>query len=401
MTSGRPGARGSRPPAWCAALIGPGLFLSLALAPRATAQEGSLSFDLGASHSRPPAGASASASSYAHFGMRAEARIGDGFFFGAAYSGLSLAADGANWASALAGGGFLAPISGTVALGLSVAGEAFRVEEPLSYQAATVQAEPEIRVTTGGTTLRLKGYGGIGRSEVAVVDSFFRLTRLGPVLFRAGTVVQTDLWAWGGGLELSNWLGQVQPRASLEVYDARQGRYVAGRVGLLAVLARVAWNMELALWDTPAGRELVLTATLEVPLSGGFGGLLGGGRFGPDPLLDSPAAESAAATMSWEAVRFGHLDAPHSMRFDGRTYVSFEIARPDAAVVAVAGEFTDWKDVPMLSRSGVWSVEIPVDPGAYRYGFQVDGEWYVPCYAAGLAEDEWGEMHLTLVVPER
>ncbi len=380
-------------------LLAPFLLLSPVAA---QAQQGTLSLDLGASYSVPPAGSSAEAAPYANLGTRLEASFGESaFLFGAAYGGLALDNDGASWVSGLAGGGLLSQLSGSLAIGISGAGEAFTVGAPHSYSAVTLQAEPELRFTSGLTTVRLRGYGGVGSSEVDVVDSFFRLTRVGLVRIDAGATIVSELWAWGGGLELMRWLGDVQPRIALEVYDAPQGGYVAGRLGLFAALDIAAWYMELAVWDTPGGTEAAVTASLELPLGGAISGLFGGGRFGPDPLLDAPAAGGASASASLRAIRFGRRPAlVCTVRYAEGAYVRFELHRPDAETASLLGDFSGWDAVPMVSDSGLWTVELQVEPGSYHFGFQVDGSWYVPEEAPGLTTDEWGLPQATLVVRE-
>ncbi len=56
----------------------------------------------------------------------------------------------------------------------------------------------------------------------------------------------------------------------------------------------------------------------------------------------------------------------------------FQLAAPEARSVYVTGSFNDWsldEKYRMVSDNGVWSVEIPLKPGNYRYQFIVDGRW--------------------------
>ena len=57
--------------------------------------------------------------------------------------------------------------------------------------------------------------------------------------------------------------------------------------------------------------------------------------------------------------------------------VQFAILEPGAKTVAVVGDFNDWKaDSTMLIRgaNGVWTVDVPLEPGRYTYNFLIDGE---------------------------
>lgn len=383
-------------------MAGSCLLALLAVVPHGLAQEARVSLDVGGSYSVPPAGSSASATAYGTAGARLEATFGDqGFLFGAGYGGLSLETQGASWISGLVGGGFLVPVSRLVSLGVSGTAEAFAVGEPLSYQALSGQLEPEIRVSDGITSLRLRGYGGLGTSDVEALQSYFRYTRFGIVRIDAGTTVATDLEAIGGGIELARWVGPVQARLELEAYAAPQGDYAAGRVGLWAVLDIASFNLELALWDTPAGHEGVATASVEVPLGRGFSTWFGGGRYGPDPLLDAPAAEGASAVFSWQATRLGRSAVPLFETFQGDPpEVSFALVRPEAESVDIAGDFTNWEPVPMVRDDGVWKVLLPVEPGAHHFAFRVDGDWFVPEDAPGRSLDEWGLPQMILLLAD-
>lgn len=378
-----------------------GLLALLAAASPGSAQEGRLSLDVGVSYSVPPAGSSVSAATYTNLGARAQATFGDaGFLYGAGVGGLSLEAGGASWVSGVAGGGFRLPVSRLLSLGISGATEAFTVGSPLSYRAWTGQIEPEIIVSDGTTSLRLRGYGALGVSDVEALESLFRFTRFGLVRIDAGTTVTTDLEAIGGAAELARWFGPVQTRLAVEAYGAPQGEYFGGRAGLWVVLAAVSWNLEFALWDTPTGHETVVTAALEIPFGGGFSSWIGGGRYGPDPLLDAPAAGGASALVSWQAARFGREVSPLRVTLRGDSArVRLELDRPDADHVDLVGDFTDWKPVPMWRDGKIWRVELIVPAGVHHFVFRVDGEWFVPEDAPGRTTDEWGMPQATLLVP--
>ncbi|MDP2482090.1 MAG: hypothetical protein Q8W45_02315, partial [Candidatus Palauibacterales bacterium] len=54
-----------------------------------------------------------------------------------------------------------------------------------------------------------------------------------------------------------------------------------------------------------------------------------------------------------------------------------------------------------MRRDGdVWVLELPVSPGVHHFGFKVDGAWYLPADAPGVAEDEWGEVQATIIVDD-
>ena len=364
------------------------------------AQESRLTLDLGASHSLPPAGGIGVASTYLNGGLRISGTFGPGGHFHAGgYGGLALTEEGASWASALVGAGWLEPLSRHVSLGISATGEAFTVGDPVPYQAAYAQAEPELLLGWGGTTLRFNAYGGIGVSEVTTIRTFVRDTRLGPRVYEVGFPVRSDLWAWGGGAQVRQRIGAFSPRLAVEAYESPQGPYIVGRLGLAAQSGGSSYYVEGALWDTPDGTEPAVVAGISIRTGQRAAIQASSGRFGPDPLLDSPAAGGGGASIS--------LDLAHSVPApdlawnvaDGR-HLTLDLTVEGARTVECAGDFTEWKRVPMQKIGESWRLVWPIEPGAYHFGFFVDGTWYVPSDAPGRSEDDWGEVHATIVVEE-
>ena len=365
-------------------------------------QHTTLSLDLGASYSLPPAGGIGIASTYANGGLRLGGTFGSGGYFHAAgIGGLALSEEGASWASVLAGGGWSQPVSRTVSVGLTVMGEAFTVGDPVPYRAAYAQAEPEVGFTAGGTFIRLSGYGGVGTSDVMVFETFVRDTRFGPRVYQIGSRVTSDLWAWGGIAEIGQRLGVVTPRLAIEAYESPQGQYVVGRLGLELRQETGTLFVEGAVWDTPNGDELVISAGLRIRTGATSTFVASGGRYGPDPLLDSPAAGSLGAGVSLDLARLGPVpELSWQILPDDRPTLVLALKAPAARAVECVGGFTDWESVPMLRDGEVWRLTLPVDAGVHHFGFFVDGQWYVPATAPGLTEDEWGEVQATIFVSE-
>ncbi len=55
---------------------------------------------------------------------------------------------------------------------------------------------------------------------------------------------------------------------------------------------------------------------------------------------------------------------------------TFKYSGPNAKAVGVAGEFSNWSELPMVrDGSGTWSGTIRLKPGYYGYKLVVDGEW--------------------------
>lgn len=67
---------------------------------------------------------------------------------------------------------------------------------------------------------------------------------------------------------------------------------------------------------------------------------------------------------------------------------------------SIAGDFTDWKVVPMVRSGDQWTATFRVAPGVYHYAFRSpSGEWYVPEEVAGRQPDGMGGFVAVLVIP--
>ena len=366
------------------------------------AQAGSFEVNAGASYSLPPASVSATETPYLNLGARLLMPIGqNSSWFLAGASGLSLKSDGASWISAVTGANWSFVVSDPVYIDLAASAEMFSVGEPYPYRAALIEGEPAVRLELGATTLRFAGWGGAGQSRVRPVSR--------PPGGSGGSMhgpdhlpeIATDLWSWGGRLEGYYRVGGTEPRASAEAYTSPQGDYLGGRVGIRFALLRSLWDLDFGVWDTPTGSDIRFSVGLIVPVGPDLSIRANGGRYGPDPLLDTPVAGSAGAVVSWTVSRFGE---PRSELYDivpgASPAVRFRVEAGEATAVTLVGGFTDWEEVAMVRSGDTWEVELEIDPGMYRYGFMVDSTWYVPEDADEMSVDEWGVPQATLIVPE-
>jgi hypothetical protein len=85
--------------------------------------------------------------------------------------------------------------------------------------------------------------------------------------------------------------------------------------------------------------------------------------------------------------------------------VQFGFVAPHASSVALVGDFNNWdpQATPLRAAStgGVWSVEIPVQPGRHLYAFVVNGTVWRPDPAAPKATGEdFGEPNSALTVAD-
>jgi hypothetical protein len=346
-----------------------------AAATEIAAQDARLFVDAGLSHARPPADVASDPATYAMLG----GRFLLGPTFGSAYGAQALDSNSADWLGGTLGAQWRTGGIGGPGFSLTGTVSAFTVGEPTSYDAATARLVPEASLPLGASTLRLRGYGGLGRSDVA-----------DPGGDPPGSVV-SDLWAYGGGLELARPLGpglSTHAWVGAEVYEAADGTFLAAYIGGGGALGRARWNV------------LELRAGISVGLTRGWTVESAAGRAGPDPLLGSPPGVDGGLTLVWEPLaRLAPPPLISLQRNADSTTVLIQLERGDAESVSVLGDFSAWEEIALERRGARWMTRLSLPPGIYHFGFRVDGEWYVPEDAPGRVTDEYGQLNATLVVP--
>jgi hypothetical protein len=74
-------------------------------------------------------------------------------------------------------------------------------------------------------------------------------------------------------------------------------------------------------------------------------------------------------------------------------------ARDAQGTPRIAGDFSDWKPLPMTLAGGIWTATIAVPPGVYSYAFVNErGEWFVPESVPGRRSDGMGGWQAVLVI---
>jgi len=82
----------------------------------------------------------------------------------------------------------------------------------------------------------------------------------------------------------------------------------------------------------------------------------------------------------------------------------FELVRPEARAVFLAGSFNDWHPTafPMIARDdGKWVKELALPPGRYEFLFVVDGVWVVDSAASESVPNPHGGVNSVVVVPAK
>jgi 1,4-alpha-glucan branching enzyme len=82
-----------------------------------------------------------------------------------------------------------------------------------------------------------------------------------------------------------------------------------------------------------------------------------------------------------------------------RAVTSFEFIHPNAREVFLAGSFSDWAPMPMLSlESGRWVKQLTLPPGRHEYRFVMDGEWVDDPAATEFVSNPHGGRNAVLIV---
>ena len=117
------------------------------------------------------------------------------------------------------------------------------------------------------------------------------------------------------------------------------------------------------------------------------------------PLGPRPAAPSPELAPLIEAGRVRirlPIEIVAGLARAGRATAGNDGAPP---VPAVAGEFSDWKLVPMQRAGEDWVVDLELASGVYRFAFVFAGEWFVPEGYPGRMRDDMGGHVALLIVP--
>lgn len=121
-------------------------------------------------------------------------------------------------------------------------------------------------------------------------------------------------------------------------------------------------------------RALAVSPLGGLAMAAGFAGLVIAGTWG---VVRAPGGAAAAR------------------RAPSASVITFALVAPQARTVALAGDFDGWDPARLPLRregAGLWTVDVPLQPGRYQYAFVVDGQRFVADPAAPRAGgDDFGQ----------
>ena len=81
--------------------------------------------------------------------------------------------------------------------------------------------------------------------------------------------------------------------------------------------------------------------------------------------------------------------------------VTFSLIAPDARIVQVVGDFTEWENDPLelkKFKDGVWKRTVSLEPGEHQYRLLVDGEWQDDPHSLVRQPNGFGSQNCVCVV---
>ena len=103
-------------------------------------------------------------------------------------------------------------------------------------------------------------------------------------------------------------------------------------------------------------------------------------RLSPPDVVNDAGSDDRLEREVFDASMRALIHRPHKDNsMPALKLVEFSVLLPDAKLVQLAADFTDWEEAPLnMIRfdGGIWCTTVPLPAGVYAYRFLVDGEWY-------------------------
>lgn len=128
----------------------------------------------------------------------------------------------------------------------------------------------------------------------------------------------------------------------------------------------------------------------------------------PRTIRLSPATGGlalAALVAALVLVPFGDRTPGPAATTAEQVVTRFVFIAPQASSVQVTGDFVDWSPEGIALKeeraTGIWTVDVPLEPGVYQYGFVVDGqEWRPDPRALSNVDDGFGRENSVVIVSD-
>lgn len=128
----------------------------------------------------------------------------------------------------------------------------------------------------------------------------------------------------------------------------------------------------------------------------------------PRTIRLSPATGGlalAALVAALLLLPFGETPSEPQASTAEQVVTRFVFIAPEASSVQITGDFVDWSPdgIPLHEEraTGIWTVDVPLEPGVYQYSFVIDGqEWRPDPRAVSSVDDGFGRENSVVIVSD-
>lgn len=226
------------------------------------------------------------------------------------------------------------------------------------------------------------------------------------------------------GLAIAGWVQRGGARLFVSATRAFVGDTAFSDLEAAARARRGAFVLEgyagARIRSRGGGRGVYGEGSATLALSDRLALVLSGGRYPTDPIRGSISGRYAAVALrlhSAAALRPTPRDLPARLPSvsssgtsdaaarveilpQGDRAVRFTVRAPDAGLVEIAGDFTDWQPIALGRGSGgIWEVVVRIPKGIHRIAVRVDGGLWTAPAGTRRADDDYGGEVGIFVVP--
>lgn len=120
------------------------------------------------------------------------------------------------------------------------------------------------------------------------------------------------------------------------------------------------------------------------------------------PAVGALAMASAVLLFLWSGQ--GPDGEPADVSAPIQMVTRFVLVAPEASSVRLTGDFVGWSAEGIALEdprgTGIWSADVPLQPGVYQYTFVVNGtEWVPDPRAVSQVDDGFGQLNSVVIVP--
>lgn len=261
-----------------------------------------------------------------------------------------------------------------------------RYLDPFTYEAAGVDFRPTASLPSGRFVLSATPVLSVGSWSTELVEG--RLSVAGGDVAVTRTFGRTQLTVDAGAVNAVN--------------GVTAGTFLRGGGSVSYGAGSWRGDVSVRVQQTPLETAVGGTGSLVATVRSGVEVYIGGGHTLRDPLFGAAGTWMATGGVAIRPIRWTPPATPALVRVGERTAegrrVRFALRVQGAERVEIAGDFSDWRPLPMEEVSGVWQITRFLAPGVHHFSFLVDGEWAMPADAPGLVDDGWGRQNASIVV---